>query len=207
MKKYLYLLTLFTFSLFGSNQQTFWDTYTAALRGDREAQFLVGVIYERGMGVEQNLSTAAKWFEKSAFQGHVDAQYNIGLMYAIGKGIPENKAQADMWLKRAADQGDDDAAKLLTKHHLDQEKENKNLPLTTKEESILTISPTVLYTKANASVCTNENVCTVYKMPMVFTTISKRDRYYKINGIVNKKGWKRYIGEGWIDENSIDHTK
>ncbi|MDD2782417.1 tetratricopeptide repeat protein [Sulfuricurvum sp.] len=203
MKKYLYLLALFTFSLFGSNQQIFWDTYTAALRGDKEAQFLVGVIYERGMAVDQNLSAAAQWFEKSAAQGHVDAQYNIGLMYAIGKGVTENHLMADKWLRRAAEQGDGDAEKLLSKLQIDPLKETSS----TSEEGIITIRPTVLYTKENVSVCRNDNVCTLYKMPMVFTTISKRGTYYKINGIVSKKGWKRYMSEGWIAENSIDHKK
>lgn len=209
MKKYLYLLTLFTFSLFGSNQQTFWDTYTAALRGDREAQFLVGVIYERGIGVDQNLSSAAKWFEKSAFQGHVDAQYNIGLMYATGKGVAENQSEAKTWLKRAADQGDDDAEKLLAKLLENEADENREAKSSAQPSEMGTsvIKPTVLYTKINSRVCTSDDVCTEYKLPMVFTTISKRGEYYKINGIVSKKGWKQYPKEGWINESSIDHKK
>lgn len=207
MKKYLYLLAIFTFSLFGTNQQTFWDTYTAALRGDKEAQFLVGVIYKRGVGTEQNLSAAAKWFEKAASQGHVDAQYNIGLMYATGKGVIEDHLIADKWLRRAAEQGDSDAEKLLSKLQIDPLKKDNNVPLPMGYDAILTIPPTVLYTKENISVCTSDNRCTLYKIPMVFTSISKRGEYYKVNGIVSKKGWKQYPKEAWIHESNIDHKK
>lgn len=210
MKKYLYLLISLSFTLFGSNQSSFWDTYTAALRGDREAQFLVGIIYEQGMGVEQNKTIAAQWFEKSAQQGHVDAQYNTGLAYALGKGVKADQSMAMLWLQRAADQGDDDAQKLLVKIQQDGVKEkigDEKLSIVDNEERVIALKPTVLYTKENSSVCTDNKVCTIYKTPMVFTTISKRGKYYKINGILSKKGWKRYRKEGWIDENSIDHKK
>lgn len=208
MKKYLYLLLFCTVSLFASTpQQSFWDTYTSALRGDPEAQFLVGVIYNQGIGVEQNLTTAAQWFEKSAQQGHVDAQYNIGLMYATGKGVSENISSAITWLGRAADQGDNDAKRLLS--------ELKPPPVINKGASfsentlkeIVAISPTVLYTKKNGSVCDDNNLCITLKMPMVFTSISKRGTSYKINGTLTKKGWTRYSKVGWIDEDSIDHKK
>jgi hypothetical protein len=212
MKKYLYIFFFFYSSLLASDtQQSFWETYTEALRGDKMAQFQVGVIYEQGIGVEQNQSIAAHWFEESARQGFVDAQYNIAIMYAAGRGVAADEGLAMMWLSRAAKQKDRESRKLLLKiidGELDSEKkgDDKEKSVPTSEE-IVTIAPMLLYTNENASVCSSDNICTEYKKKMILTTISKRGEYYKINGIIDKKGWKKYPKEGWIHEDSIDHKK
>jgi len=52
MKKLLLVLYLFLSSLFASSQDSFWDTYTNALRGDKIAEFQVGVMFERGIGID-----------------------------------------------------------------------------------------------------------------------------------------------------------
>ncbi|MBV5321173.1 MAG: sel1 repeat family protein [Sulfuricurvum sp.] len=212
MKKYLYIFSFFYFSLLAADtQQSFWELYTTALRGDKIAQYQVGVMYEQGNGIEQNQSLAAHWFEESAKQGFVDAQYNIAIMYASGRGVRADEGLAMMWLSRAAKQKDHEARKLLLKiidGELDSDKQedDKGNSVPTSEE-ILTITPMLLYTNENASVCSSDNMCTEYKKKMIFTTISKRGEYYKINGIIDKKGWKKYPKEGWIHEDSIDHKK
>lgn len=200
MKKYLFLCFLFISSIFAREQHSFWDTYTSALRGDAEAQFLVGVLYENGSGVDQNDTKAAEWFEKSAKQGHMDAQYNIGLMYAVGRGVVEDDTKAIHWLTLAAEQGDQEAKKVLMKlkNSVDTDKENtKTSP----------IPATVIYTKENILICDDQNICVSHKEKMVLTSIAKRGKYYKINGTLSKKGWKRYPKSGWIHEESIDHKK
>jgi hypothetical protein len=110
-----------------------------------------------------------------------------------------------MWLARAAKQKDSDARRLLLKiidGELDSNQENS-----ISFSDVVSISPIVLYSKKNASVCENENLCSEYKMPMVFTSISKRGEYYKISGTISKTGWKKYPKEGWIHENNIDRKK
>ena len=208
MKKYLY--TFLFSSLFASEaQQSFWETYTAALRGDKVAQFQTGVIYERGIGIEQNQAQAALWYERAAQQGHVDAQYNIAIMYASGYGVAVDEGLAMMWLARAAKQKDPEARRLLLKiidGDLDSDKQ-EDKGKSALPSDIVSITPTVLYSKENASVCEGENLCSEYKIPMIFTSVNKRGEYYKISGIVNKKGWKKYLKEGWIHENNIDHKK
>jgi TPR repeat protein len=88
MKKSLFYIVLLCMQLLAAgNAELFWNTYTAALRGEKEAQFQTGVMFERGIGTDVNQSQAAKWYEKAAIQGHIDAQYNMGLMYASGRGI------------------------------------------------------------------------------------------------------------------------
>ncbi|DAB37653.1 MAG: hypothetical protein A2023_01855 [Sulfuricurvum sp. GWF2_44_89] len=206
MKKQLYLLLFLFSTLFASEpEQSFWETYTAALRGDKVAQFQVGVIYERGIGRDANQTQAAQWFEKSARQGHVDAQYNIALMYASGRGVSEDEGVAMMWLARAAKQGDHEARKLLLSI-IDGVLDKNPLPQTQENGSLDTveITPVTIVTKDGANVCEKSNKCITYKANTPFTSTSKRGNLYKISGIVTKKGWKSYQKEGWIDESSVE---
>ena len=47
----------------------------------------LGVMFESGLGVEQNLTEAFTWFTRSAEQGDPNGQYNLGRMYATGSGV------------------------------------------------------------------------------------------------------------------------
>lgn len=209
MKKQLFLMLLFTALAFASEpQQSFWETYTAALRGDKIAQFQVGVIYERGIGIDSNQSKAAYWYEKSASQGYVDAQYNIAIMYATGRGVEMNEGAAMMWLALAAKQKDKESRKLLLKFidgELDDHKtkSTQNSDHDKREPSVL-ITPVTLITKEGAMMCDKNNQCTPYKVNTTVTSMSKNGTYYKISGIATKKGWEAYEHDGWIHENSVD---
>ena len=83
--------------------------------GDAEAQFNMGVMYDEGAGVQQDLATAAVWYEKAAEQGFVDAQANIGMMYYHGQGVPCDHKTAVGWLQMAADQGDSESYDFMKK--------------------------------------------------------------------------------------------
>ncbi len=76
-----------------------------AVKGDAEAQFLVGTIYDLGEGVPQNLSTAAKWYLKAANQKHVTAEYNLAWMYRFGKGVLKDHKKALKLFMSSADKG------------------------------------------------------------------------------------------------------
>jgi uncharacterized protein len=54
----------------------------AADQGQANAQFNLGVIYQRNDGVAQDFSEAMKWFRLAAGQGYAPAQYNLGVMHA-----------------------------------------------------------------------------------------------------------------------------
>ena len=45
----------------------------AAERGVADSQFNLGILYARGIGVEQNLAESYKWFSLAAAQGDADA--------------------------------------------------------------------------------------------------------------------------------------
>ncbi len=76
-----------------------------AENGDAEAQFLLGSMFEGGLGVEQSYAEAIKWYGRADERGLVRAQYHLGLLYAIGEGVGRNHAIAAEWYRRAAGQG------------------------------------------------------------------------------------------------------
>lgn len=184
--------------------QSFWETYTAALRGDKVSQFQTGVIYERGIGVEQNQSMAAQWYQKAAEQGYIDAQYNVALMYASGRGVAENQGTAMMWLSLAAKQGDKEARKLLLEIIDGKHDHKKKKAPPVSNEEIVSIAPVRMSTKEGAIVCILDGECSVYKAGITLTSKSKRGKYYKISGIGTATGWQPFAQEGWIEESSVE---
>ena len=80
-----------------------------AERGDKEAQFNLGLIYEHGKSVAQDYKTAAEWYRLAANQGLAHAQNNLGMLYQHGKGVIQNDQLAFYWYKRAAEQALADA--------------------------------------------------------------------------------------------------
>ena len=67
-------------------QEAFDFFKKAAGQGLKDAQFNLGVMYERGQGVvKANDKEAINWYMLSANQGLNVAQYNLGFMYEQGK--------------------------------------------------------------------------------------------------------------------------
>ena len=82
MKKIVLTFTLVFLNLgilqYGKNLQAF--AYTARLQaaaesGHVQAQYMMGVCYAEGRGVERSPENALIWYEKAAEQGHPDAEY------------------------------------------------------------------------------------------------------------------------------------
>lgn len=80
-----------------------------AAKGDAYAQYMLGVCYENGQGVEKDFSTAFGYYELAASQGNAEAQYKLGECYYFGRGVEKNRSEAFMYYKKAADQGNVDA--------------------------------------------------------------------------------------------------
>ena len=77
----------------------------AAQKGSSEAQFNLGAMYTKGLGVKRDQTEAFNWYRKAAEQGHAGAQFNLGLMYEKGQGVEQDYAQAVNWYRKAAEQG------------------------------------------------------------------------------------------------------
>jgi TPR repeat protein len=103
----------------GDYQAAFDEWQPLAELGDAEAQYNLGVMFDQGASVEQDLAQAARWYRKAAEQGFVDAQTNLGMMYSRGEGVAADVNEASRWLQRAADKGDAEAEILLGQLALD----------------------------------------------------------------------------------------
>jgi uncharacterized protein len=73
------------------------------------AQYSLGVMYNKGMGVPRSSEKAIMWWQRAAAQGFVIAQYNLGNVYHDGLGVRRNYKTAIKWWKLAAEQGQADA--------------------------------------------------------------------------------------------------
>ena len=70
------------------------------------AQFNLGMMYKRGMGVAQDHTEAVRWYRLAADQGDADGQVSLGEMYDNGTGVSQDQAKAARLYRLAADQGD-----------------------------------------------------------------------------------------------------
>ena len=62
------------------------------------AQFCMGFLYRRGMGVERDPVEAVKWFRRAAAHNHAGAIKILAEMYSKGDEIQTDKAEAYYWL-------------------------------------------------------------------------------------------------------------
>jgi len=77
-----------------------------AEKGDAQAQFRLGELYEEMEPVRNDLAACA-WYRKAAFQEHVKAQYALGRIYEEGRdGISPDRKEALKWYKKAASHRD-----------------------------------------------------------------------------------------------------
>ena len=81
-------------------------TRPLADQGEASAQYSLGLMYEKGLGVPQDYAAAATWYRKAAEQGDGLAQYYLGEKYEAGLGVPQNYVLAHMWFNLAAAQGE-----------------------------------------------------------------------------------------------------
>jgi uncharacterized protein len=78
----------------------------AAAKGQAEAKYNLGVMYEQGRGIPIDYATSAKWYLSAAKDGHMLAQLNVANMYAKGAGTRQDDVAAAKWYEYAASQGE-----------------------------------------------------------------------------------------------------
>ena len=85
-----------------------------AIDGNVEAQFALGVLYDKGIrGVPQDNVMARQWYEKAEMQGDARAKYCLGMMYAFGKGVKQDELRARELIEQVAVQGLPAAERML----------------------------------------------------------------------------------------------
>jgi TPR repeat protein len=93
-----------------TKEVVFLLTREAAEAGIIDAQFLLGVLYSSGYGVEHSAEAAVQWYIAAAQKNHADAQYNLGHAFQNGVGVAINYEEAVYWFRKAAKAGKNDAA-------------------------------------------------------------------------------------------------
>lgn len=74
--------------------------------GNADAQLLVGIMYQMGVGGELHQTDAAYYFRMAAEQGLASAQTNLGKCYLAGDGVQEDDKKAFEWFEKAAKHDD-----------------------------------------------------------------------------------------------------
>jgi uncharacterized protein len=99
----------------------------AAARNEAAAQFDLGQMYRKGLGVTQDHAEAVGWYRLAAAQGHIAAQYNLGLMYLEGLGVTQDQIRAYIWLDLSGEGGHPDGiewrdkvAASMTPHQIEE---------------------------------------------------------------------------------------
>ena len=86
-----------------------------AKQGYADAQYNLGIMNDKGIGVLQDYAEALKLFRLAAKQGYADSQYNLGVMSAIGHGVLQDNLIAHMWYNIASANGNENAAEYRDK--------------------------------------------------------------------------------------------
>jgi localization factor PodJL len=77
----------------------------AAKKGLAPAQFRLGALYEKGVGVRKDLATARDLYRSAAEKGHGKAMHNLAVLYAEGVNGKADYHAAAQWFRKAADRG------------------------------------------------------------------------------------------------------
>ncbi len=86
-----------------------------AAKGNMEAEFKVGEMYETGFGVEKNIKAAREWINKSAAQGHETANFKLLYWEIESNGVKGESKKKLAELKSKADKGNPQAMCYLGK--------------------------------------------------------------------------------------------
>ncbi len=90
-----------------------------ALKGDENAQFLLGQIHL--FGDEPDYQEALIWLTKAAKQGNAVACKQLGRAFSLGLGTPRNLSRAVHWYQRGAKAGSPDSLFSLYLLHKENE--------------------------------------------------------------------------------------
>ena len=107
------------------------ENYTEAIplfidvaeQGNSDAQGMLGVMYQQGIGILEDYQKAAYWYRKAAEQGHAFALNNLAIMHLAGHGVKQDFPTAYALFLLSIKEGHEEAQKLAneTRHTLTTE--------------------------------------------------------------------------------------
>ena len=87
-------------------EKRFKEQLSQAGKGDTQAMYEIGRMYERGRGVDEDASEAVRWYIKSASGGSDSAHARLGMIYFTGQGAAQDYPKARSHLVTAAKNND-----------------------------------------------------------------------------------------------------
>lgn len=75
----------------------------AAQKGNAKAQYLMGLSYHFGDGLQQSNELAVYWYKAAAEQNHASALNNLGCCYMDGVGVNKDHSKAFECIKKSAE--------------------------------------------------------------------------------------------------------
>src|SRR5450432_632069 len=83
-------------------EKQFSQLRNQAQHGDPGAEVALGVAYEEGIHVQQDVAEAVTWYRKAAQADNAEVQHHLGVIYEEGRGVARNFVQAAEWYRKAA---------------------------------------------------------------------------------------------------------
>lgn len=81
--------------------------------GHARAQYRLGWLYAKGLGLAVNETRAIDWWKLAAGLGHADAQFSLGWIYQHGEGVDRDIEKAVSYYLEASQNGQEDAKEIL----------------------------------------------------------------------------------------------
>lgn len=81
-----------------------WYERSAEL-GFAPAQYRIGNMYEKGLGVTRDIARSQAWYEQAAVQGNASAMHNLAVLHAMGADGDTDNDAAAKWFVQAAELG------------------------------------------------------------------------------------------------------
>lgn len=72
-----------------------------ASNGDSNAELIIGMMYDRGLGVNKDTGTAVSWYKSALDNNNVVAKYILGTYYYLGEEVSRNKSYGTSLLVEA----------------------------------------------------------------------------------------------------------
>ena len=83
----------------GDYREAFRDFKRVAEGGDARSQYLLGLLYLNGQGVEQASERGIDWLKRAAENGYYLTAAELGKIYGSGKGVAINSEEAIKWIE------------------------------------------------------------------------------------------------------------
>ena len=82
----------------GDYREAARDFKRLAQKGDGRSQYLLGLLYLNGQGVDKATERGIDWLKRSAQNGHYLAAVELGQIYGSGRGVAMNSEEAAKWI-------------------------------------------------------------------------------------------------------------